>query len=656
MSRAPLLLRLGLALGLVGLLPVAFSAVRLIGLNQQAMTNQVESTHGLAARTAAESIGEFLASRISLAESVAHHQDLGDPRSSAARQLLSRDLQAWASLGILAIAIVNPEGEEVIRAQLADDGSRLRADRALALAVGEPVELLADSETPTLRLQSALAGADGLIWLVCDGQPLSDLLDAYELGQQALMVVADRSGVLVGPPNALAAFPAEMIEPAFSPWISGVKPEFRERLSGREFIGSFSSVPYTSWAVISYQPAATAHEAARTMRRQAAWAIAGAVGLIAILLALAYASVVRPIREVAKAQRRLAGGRAAASGDEITQLKDAFQSLEQSLSDRDALDQVFLGRYQILELIGSGAMGTVFKAWDPKLERPVALKTIRLGRRLGLDQRSELIRQLLKEAVTVARFSHPNIVAVFDVEDRPEGAFVAMEYIDGMSLEGLLWRVGKLLPEEVVPLGAAVARGLSAAHAHDILHRDIKPANILLGRDGAIKVTDFGVAELISSMSPEADVVFGTPGYMSPESLQGRGHGKPSDLFALGVLLYFCATGRLPFDGKTVKDVIRKTIFGSVAPVRQLEPRISGELDGLIMALLARDPELRLADASLLADQLEKMSTDRGLRWNLSPEVLEKGYAAAAATEEAQFIPTTRLDDKTRVIPPPASS
>ena len=162
-------------------------------------------------------------------------------------------------------------------------------------------------------------------------------------------------------------------------------------------------------------------------------------------------------------------------------------------------------------------MGAVFRGLDPRLRRPVALKTLRLGGGdLLPDKRRQRIEQLVQEAVTGARFSHPNVVAVYDVEESPEGAFIAMELVDGASLERVLLRRGRLSPREVIPLGAGIARGLAAAHQRDIVHRDIKPANVMLGHDGSIKVTDFGIADLVAAATRAEGLVFGTPGYLPP--------------------------------------------------------------------------------------------------------------------------------------------
>jgi serine/threonine protein kinase len=394
--------------------------------------------------------------------------------------------------------------------------------------------------------------------------------------------------------------------------------------------------------VLSRQPLALAQRVERRMVRRSWLAVGGAALLIALTSVLAYLSVIRPIRQVAAAQRRLAGLPSGGGGNEIGQLRAAFEALERRISDQERLDEVFLGRYQVSDVLGSGAMGTVFRGWDPKLKRPVAIKTVRLDTKLKGKQRQELVERLLSEAVTVARFNHPNIVGVFDVEDHPEGAYVAMELVDGNSLEQAIWSNRRMPPAQVVPLGAAIARALAAAHQHGIVHRDVKPANVLLGTDGSIKVTDFGISELLSSLAPSDDVVFGTPGFVPPETLRGKGYDQAGDLFSMGAVLYACLIGRPPFDGKSVKEVIRRTLFGVIDRPGKLVPDVPPELDELIMSLLSREKEKRPSDAARVADRLEELARRRGFRWRTQQDPGES-TVPEEALQEARWLPTTRL-------------
>jgi serine/threonine-protein kinase len=645
--RGPGLLgRLGLALALVGLLPMSFAVRSLIGINRSALIEQAESLHLVAARTTAQQIVQFLDSRQALAISLARDGSMENPRSVDAQQALARSLTAWQGLGVEGLVVVTPVGEEVIRAQLADPLPRQRVAAGIASAPGNSFLLIPGEGPPVVRIQAELAGGTGLLWLICDGNEIATALDAYELGEQAdLMLVASDRQVLIGEQTLVDDFPAQIVDQVLDTGLTGVKTDFVSQLDGRQFIGAWATVPQARWAVLSRQPLAVAQRVERSMWRQSWWAVGGALALIGLASVFAYLSVVRPVRQVAAAQRRLAGlpaGRGA--GDEIGQLRAAFEALERRISDQERLDEVFLGRYQVSDVIGSGAMGTVFRGWDPKLKRPVALKTVRLDTKLKGKQRQELVERLLSEAVTVARFSHPNIVGVFDVEDHPEGAYVAMELVDGNSLERVIWRGQRMSPAQVVPLGAAIARALAAAHENGIVHRDIKPANVLLGDDGSIKVTDFGISELLSSLAPSEDVVFGTPGFVPPETLRGKGYDQAGDLFSMGAVLYTCLVGRPPFDGKSVKEVIRRTLFGVIEKPSKLVADVPPELDELIMSLLSRELQERPSDAAEVAQQLEELARRGDYRWQTQLAPAEPA-APDNAARESRWLPTTRLGE-----------
>ncbi|HXU30655.1 MAG TPA: serine/threonine protein kinase [Thermoanaerobaculia bacterium] len=632
--RPRLLVRVLLALGAVGLLPLGIVSFGLADLNRGAIEDQVLRTHALAANTAAERVASFLAVRRSLAEGMAGNPALAEPTSAEAQELLRQNLGAWADLGVLAIAIVDPEGREGLRAQI-KGADRGRIERALAAGgtgadgragAREPIPVMSPPAAPTVVLTAPLPnaqGADarspGAVRLVCDGAALVDIAQPNEMGEEADLLIIDRERQpIVASGTPLSGFPEELVKNATSGKLGGAH-RFRDA-SGETILGAYAPVPRSSWSVLSRQPARVADAVAHRLRRRALYAIGAALALIAALGALAYWTVIKPLRDLVRAQRRLARGGALGSGDEIADLKDAFSLLERSVSDREALAQVFLGRYQVIELLGSGAMGSVFRGWDPRLERAVALKTVRLGDLPSSDSRSKQLQTLRREAITVARLNHPNIVAVYDVEDAVEAAFIAMELVDGASLESLFWTRGKLSAEEVIPLGAAIARGLAAAHEREILHRDVKPANLLLGRDGAIKITDFGISELASVSERGGASIFGTPGYIPPETLRGDGYGTKGDLFALGVVLYHALVGKRPFAGGTVRDVVRATLTDQPVPPSQRVQGLPETLDSLVLDLLARDPDDRPESAAAVAATLEGLAAEMRLRWRWRPE------------------------------------
>jgi len=616
--RIGLLSRVALALAAVGLLPLVFVSARLLGLNREAMVEQVLRTHIVAAKTAAERAAAFLEARESLARGAAESPELADPRTQGAQQFLVGNLQAWADLGVLGIAVVDPRGQEVVRVQLTGDEARTQVAAALR-SPGPFTGVAVTGQAPLiLRLGVPLAAGGGSLAVVFRGEPLLDMVRAEELGEQADLFIAQRSGVVVaGSAPSLAGMPGALLKLGLSRRLAG---SGRFPSGNETILGAYAPVPGNSgWVVLSRQPTRVAEAVARRMQRDAALALGLAGLLITGLSGGAWWTVVRPIRRLVAAQRSLAGAsRQEGGGDEIADLQRTFDALKQSLSERTALDAVFLGRYQVVEALGSGAMGSVFRGWDPRLKRPVALKTIHLASELDPQKRKDLLDTLMREGVALARLSHPNVVAVYDLEDAPEGAYIAMELVDGPNLERLLWRRGRLTPDESVLLGAAIARGLAAAHDQEIVHRDVKPANVLLGRNGAIKVTDFGIAGFLAGTAEEGGTVFGTPGYLPPESLLGQGFGKVGDLFALGVLLYRCVSGVMPFSGGEADEVLQATLFGTAKPLRDRVSQLPDELDSLVLHLLDRDPERRPASAAAVAAELDRIAAARGLQWKLA--------------------------------------
>ncbi|MDH3744076.1 MAG: serine/threonine protein kinase [Acidobacteriota bacterium] len=635
-----LVTRLTAAFAALGLLPVGLLAYRLIDVNKAAMSEQVESTQALFSRNAAEQVTAFVNTQMLLAQSLAGNAVLADPRSPAAQTLLSETLRAWTRLGVLAIAMVDTEGRQALLVQIRDEATRKRVTPVLQAGPGQEVLGFPGSPFPLLRVSADLPGEIGFVWVVADGQALFDALDFYEYGQGSMKVaLTTREGTdLVG---SSKGFPPELIEKARTLWLQGTELAIEPSTEGEKWLGSYAPVAGTDWLVLSRQPSRIAYQVARDMTRQA-WVAVALVGLaVTMLSALAYISVVKPMRELAGAQRRLAGlSPKAGGGSEIDQLKNSFEALERRMKEQGQLDEVFLGRYQVLDVLGTGAMGTVFLGRDPKLERKLAIKTVRLGRGSGAEKQKDLLERLLQEATITAQFNHPNIVSVYDVQDSGDAAFVAMEFVDGTNLEQLVWKQGRLSPDQVVFLGAAVARGLEAAHTHDLVHRDVKPANILLGRDGSIKVTDFGIAEILSSVAPAGDVVFGTPGYLPPEALRGERYEANGDLFSLGAVLYFCLTGSRAFEGKTLKEVVRKTLFGIVERPSASTPDIPARLDSLVMDLLSTRPGDRPASATRVAEELEAISQQLGAHWQLSEEVF---LSEGTSESEAAYLPTTPM-------------
>jgi serine/threonine-protein kinase len=618
LPRLGLLPRVVLGLAAVALLPLALAPF-IIDLNRDAMTSQVLRTHAVAARSAAERVSAAIASVRGPAEAVARNPLTGsDPRGTAVRSLLAGVLQAQPSLA--GVAVVTARGDEVIRVQ-----SRSRAElvtQALAAVKDGPLAYVVTDAGGALRFEAPVDGQPDLrVRVVAEAGPLDTVMSPEELGQEADLLLSDGRGNVVAasrPGITLGSFPKELIDAGVAGRTSG-----SGRDASGQVLGAYAPVPGTggdegrAWFVLSRQPAAVAEAVARDVRRQLFLAVAAALCLAVAISALAWRFLVRPLREMARAQRRLAGFSSGAPrpGTEIGELRDALSMLERQIKDREAIGAVFVGRYQVVSFVGAGAMGSVFRGWDPKLQRPVALKTIRLDGEESATRES--VSQLLHEAVTAARFSHPNIVAVYDVEDAPHAAFIALEFVDGTSLQRYL-RARSLTPPQAMTMGLAIARGLAAAHAHGVVHRDVKPGNVLLGRDGSIKVTDFGIAGVVSTAA-HAESVFGTPGYLPPEVLKGERYDERGDLFAAGVVLYESLTGLLPFPGRTSQEILASTLRREPTPLRPRVPGVPLEVENLVMNLLASAPAERAPHtAQDLARRLEAMIGAH--EWSWSPE------------------------------------
>jgi serine/threonine protein kinase len=274
-----------------------------------------------------------------------------------------------------------------------------------------------------------------------------------------------------------------------------------------------------------------------------------------------------------------------------------------------------IGRYEIVEERGHGAMGAVFLARDPAMDRIVALKTIHAIALSG-PQSNEYRERFYGEARAAGRLAHPGIVPVFDVGEQDGLPFLVMEYIEGQTLADAAKTGHRLTLERVCELGQQIAEALGYAHKHGVVHRDIKPANILLTSKEKYgierpKITDFGVAKLAASQLTTTGQLLGTPAFMPPEQFTGSVIDGRSDLFSLGVILYWLATGDQPFPGETVTAVSYKVVHTEPVPPRRLNPAISAQLEQAILRCLAKDPAARYQTGEDLAYHLAAIRTGR---------------------------------------------
>ncbi len=261
------------------------------------------------------------------------------------------------------------------------------------------------------------------------------------------------------------------------------------------------------------------------------------------------------------------------------------------------------GRYQIVSEVGKGSMGFVYKAHDPQIDRPVALKILRPDRITS----EEFVRRFVKEAQAIGRLSHPNIVTVYDSGQDHGTIFIAMEFLTGKTLkDAMLER--KLSLQEIIHIGVQVSEALDYAHQKGIVHRDIKPSNIILTPDGLAKLTDFGIARIEDPSAlhqTQAGEILGTPVYMSPEQVMGRPVDGRSDLYSLGVILYEMAMGKKPFNGESLaavfSSIVQDTPPEPIIPDSPLAPRLSA----LIVKAISKRVEDRFATGREMAQQLK---------------------------------------------------
>ncbi len=270
-----------------------------------------------------------------------------------------------------------------------------------------------------------------------------------------------------------------------------------------------------------------------------------------------------------------------------------------------------IGRYEIERELGHGAMAVVYKAVDPLIGRTVAIKTIRLEPSVGLE-RNELRQRLYREAQSAGKLNHPNIVTIYDIGEEGDVTYIAMEFIEGESLE--VWKAGHTIPplEQTISIAEQVAAGLDFAAARGIIHRDIKPGNILLTHDLRVKIADFGIAKIQTSKFTQTGLVMGTPSYMSPEQAMGKDLDGRSDLFSLGIIFYEMLTGEKPFSGTNPSTIIYKILHEEPVSPRHLNVTLHPGFDLIVRKMLAKDPEQRYQSCgALLEDLANYRSLDR---------------------------------------------
>src|SRR3954469_18634666 len=278
-------------------------------------------------------------------------------------------------------------------------------------------------------------------------------------------------------------------------------------------------------------------------------------------------------------------------------------------ADNSMIGQTF-GHYTILEKIGAGGMGHVYRARDMRLERDVAIKVLPPGSLADAATR----KRFRQEALALSKLNHPNVATVHDFNTQDDVDFIVMEYITGKTLTAVIGSVG--LPEkQIANFGLQVADGLAAAHEHGILHRDLKPSNILVTQDNRVKICDFGLAKLLEpitdtdSTDSHLHSAAGTLTYMAPEQLLGEKLDARTDVYALGEVLYEMATGVRPFKDTQSTRLTDAILHQAAVPPRNLNPKISGGLEFIIAKCLEKDPANRYQSAAEVGVDLRRLAT-----------------------------------------------
>jgi serine/threonine-protein kinase len=295
-----------------------------------------------------------------------------------------------------------------------------------------------------------------------------------------------------------------------------------------------------------------------------------------------------------------------------------------------------IGKYRVDGVLGKGAMGVVYKGFDPVIERTVAIKTVRKDL-VDPELAVQVMARFKNEAKAAGRLLHPNIVSVYEYGEDDSNAFIAMEYVDGTGLREYLNRKASFDVGQIVAIVSQVLEALDFAHERGVVHRDIKPANLILTAAGAVKVADFGIARIDTSNLTNAGMVMGTPSYMSPEQCQGKEIDRRSDLFSTGVVLYELLTGEKPFAG-SIEAIAFKICYEDHRPPSLLaKVEVTPAMDAVIGAALSKSPAARFQNAKAF---------NRALRQALDPQLTWKGEAVdatelnlAAVTMQKRAVP-----------------
>lgn len=267
-----------------------------------------------------------------------------------------------------------------------------------------------------------------------------------------------------------------------------------------------------------------------------------------------------------------------------------------------------LGRYKIVKEVGRGAMGVVYLGKDPTIQRFVAIKTMRLDELDNMDEVKQFRERFFREAESTGRLSHPNIVTLYDAGEQEGLAFIAMEYLEGMTLTHYCQKAALLPAKQALQIIGIVADALDYAHSQGVVHRDIKPANIMIMKNRIVKVMDFGIAKLASSSKTQVSMILGTPRYMSPEQAIGKSVDGRSDVFSLGIVLFELLTGEKPFDAENMPALVMRLMKAPHPPLSKYRRDLPTRVQAILDRALQKEIVNRYRHAADMAQDLRELA------------------------------------------------
>lgn len=516
---------------------------------------------------------------------------------------------------------------------------------AMYIAVGTPLR-----DRPTAAPLGALVATyqidDSLAGAIMQATSSDVVFFALDTLDQPVVV-----GSTVPPQDIGPALQGSVTAEALAADTGGEGTPLTATMSGQHLIGLAGAIRSPSGDVRGGFVALRSREAElasfKALQRTMLWAVALGVGLALIWAFVQARQIAGPVRRLVVATRQVQEGDysvdiAVQSRDEIGILSQAFKALVEDLREKAALveymmqasggaatqriesvstevraaagaDQLrpgatFAGRYDVKEMLGAGGMGVVYRAFDRELQESVAIKTLRPEALAGGTVALDRFKQEIKLA---RRIAHRNVVRTYDLGEQNGMYYLTMEYVEGTSLKQLIVSRGKLPVAVALTVGKQLCRALEVAHAEGVIHRDIKPQNIVVEPSGFLKVMDFGIARLANPPQgkglTEAGTAIGTPDYMSPEQLSGGELDQRSDLYAAGVVLYECVTGRVPYEAETPWALVAKHLEEEPPDPSTFNADVSGALAAVILKAMAKSPQDRFATASEMHDALARI-------------------------------------------------